>query len=165
MEQHIKILGVLNIVWGAMGALGGLIVLLVFGSVFGIVGTAIHHDADAAIALPIIGLVGGAIALFLLLLSVPYRGHWVAQLQVLVAYPGHCSLGFSPAEPPVWHSTGNLRPLGAILAGKPEVLRTPPESRSKDSNCRVPMTTTKEIQPPPDALRKREKVVAPEISS
>src|SRR6476620_4786778 len=54
MEQHIKILGVLNIVWGAMGALGGLIVLLVFGSAFGIVGTAIHHDADAAIALPII---------------------------------------------------------------------------------------------------------------
>jgi len=71
MEQHIKILGVLNIVWGAMGAIGGLIVLLVFGSVFGIVGTAIHHDADAAIALPIIGLVGGAIAFFLLLLSVP----------------------------------------------------------------------------------------------
>ena len=71
MEQHIKILGVLNIVWGAMGALGGLIVLLVFGSAFGIVGTAIHHDADAAIALPIIGLVGGAIAFFLLLLSVP----------------------------------------------------------------------------------------------
>ena len=71
MEQHIKILGVLNIVWGAMGALGGLIVLLIFGSVFGILGTAVHHDADAAIALPIIGLVGGAIAFFLLLLSVP----------------------------------------------------------------------------------------------
>ena len=71
MQQHIKILGVLNIVWGAMGALGGLIVLLVFGSAFGIVGTAIHHDTDAAIALPIIGLVGGAIAFFLLLLSVP----------------------------------------------------------------------------------------------
>jgi hypothetical protein len=71
MEQHIKILGVLNIVWGAMGAIGGLVVLLVFGSAFGIAGTAIHHDADAAIALPIIGLVGGAIAFFLLLLSVP----------------------------------------------------------------------------------------------
>jgi len=71
MEQHIKILGVLNIVWGAMGAIGGLIVLLVFGSAFGIVGTAIHHDAEAAIALPVIGLVGGAIAFFLLLLSVP----------------------------------------------------------------------------------------------
>ena len=71
MEQHIKILGVLNIVWGAMGALGGLIVLLIFGGAFGIIGTALHHDADAAIALPIIALVGGAIALFLLLLSVP----------------------------------------------------------------------------------------------
>src|SRR4026209_680966 len=71
MEQHIKILGVLNTVWGAMGALGGLIVLLIFGGAFGIIGTALHHDADAAIALPIIALVGGAIALFLLLLSVP----------------------------------------------------------------------------------------------
>ena len=71
MEQHIKTLGVLNIVWGAMGALGGLVVLLVFGSAFGIVGTALPHDADAAIALPIIGLVGGTIAFFLLTLSVP----------------------------------------------------------------------------------------------
>jgi hypothetical protein len=71
MEQHIKILGVLNIVWGAMGALGGLVILLVFGSAFGIVGTALHHNADAAVALPIIALVGGAVAFFLLLLSVP----------------------------------------------------------------------------------------------
>lgn len=71
MERHIKIVGVLNIVWGAMGALGGLIVLLVFGGALGIVGTATRHEPDAAIALPIIGLVGGAIALFLLLLSVP----------------------------------------------------------------------------------------------
>ena len=71
MEQHIKMLGVLNIVWGAMGALGGLVVLLVFGSAFGIVGTAISHGPEAAIALPLIGLVGGAIAFFLLLLSVP----------------------------------------------------------------------------------------------
>jgi hypothetical protein len=71
MEQHIKIVGVLNIVWGAMLALGGLVVLLVFGSAFGIVGTATRHEPDAAIALPIIGLVGGAISLFLLLLSVP----------------------------------------------------------------------------------------------
>src|SRR5262245_16434574 len=71
MEQHIKILGVLNIVWGAMGALGGVVILLVFGSAFGIVGAALHHNGDAAVVLPIIGLVGGAIALFLLLLSVP----------------------------------------------------------------------------------------------
>jgi len=71
MEQHIKIVGVLNIVWGAMGALGGLVVLLVFGGAFGIIGMATRHEPHAAIALPIIGLVGGAISLFLLLLSVP----------------------------------------------------------------------------------------------
>lgn len=71
MEQHIKIVGVLNIVWGAMGALAGLIVLLVFGSAFGIVGTAARHEPDAAIALSLIGVVGGAISLFLLLLAVP----------------------------------------------------------------------------------------------
>ena len=65
MKQHIKILGV--IVWGAIGALVGLVVLVVFG----IVGTTIHREPDAAIALPIIGVVGGAISLFLLLLSVP----------------------------------------------------------------------------------------------
>ena len=38
MEQHVKILGVLNIVWGAMGALGGLVLLVIFGGVYGIVG-------------------------------------------------------------------------------------------------------------------------------
>jgi hypothetical protein len=67
MKQHIKILGVLNIVWGSIGALAGLVVLVVFG----IVGTTIRREPDAAIALPIIGVVGGAISLFLLLLSVP----------------------------------------------------------------------------------------------
>jgi hypothetical protein len=71
MEKHIKIVGVLNIVWGAMGAIAGLVVLLVFGGALGIVGSVTRHEPNAAIALPIIGLVGGAISLFLLLLSVP----------------------------------------------------------------------------------------------
>ena len=70
MKQHIKILGVLNIVWGAMEALAGLVVLLVFAGTFGIVRATIHHEPDAAIALPIIGVIGGAISFFLLLLSV-----------------------------------------------------------------------------------------------
>lgn len=71
MKQHIKILGVLNIVWGGIGALAGLVVLLVFAGAFGIIGTTVRHEPDAAIALPIIGVVGGAISLFLLVLSVP----------------------------------------------------------------------------------------------
>lgn len=71
MEQHVKILGVLNIVWGAMGALGGLVLLAIFGGVYGIAGVAIGHNPGAQIALPIIAIIGSVIALFLLILSVP----------------------------------------------------------------------------------------------
>ena len=71
MEQHVKILGVLNIVWGAMGALGGLVLLAIFGGVYGIAGVAIGHNPGAQIALPIIVIIGSVIALFLLILSVP----------------------------------------------------------------------------------------------
>jgi len=44
MEKHIKILGVLNIVWGSLGAIAGLIVLLIFGTAYGIVGVVIHRE-------------------------------------------------------------------------------------------------------------------------
>ncbi len=71
MEQHVKVLGVLNIVWGAMGALAGLVILIIFGGAYGIVGAVSFHAPEAAIAQPIIAMVGGIIALFLLILSVP----------------------------------------------------------------------------------------------
>ncbi len=71
MEQHVKILGVLNIVWGALGALGGLVLLAIFGGVYGIAGVAIGHNPGAQIALPIIAIIGSVIAFFLLILSVP----------------------------------------------------------------------------------------------
>jgi hypothetical protein len=71
VEQHVKILGVLNIVWGALGALGGLVLLAIFGGVYGIAGIAIGHTPGAQIALPIMAIIGSVIALFLLILSVP----------------------------------------------------------------------------------------------
>jgi hypothetical protein len=71
VEQHVKILGVLNIVWGALGALGGLVLLAIFGGVYGIAGIAIGHNPGAQIALPIMAIIGSVIALFLLILSVP----------------------------------------------------------------------------------------------
>ena len=71
MEQHVKILGVLNIVWGAMGALGGLVLLGIIGGAYGIAGTAIGYNPGAHIALPIIAIIGSIIALLLLILSVP----------------------------------------------------------------------------------------------
>jgi hypothetical protein len=71
VEQHVKILGVLNIVWGAMGALGGLVLLAIFGGAYGLAGAAIGHNLGAHISLPIIAIIGSVLALLLLILSVP----------------------------------------------------------------------------------------------
>jgi hypothetical protein len=74
MERHIKILGVLNIVWGAMGALTGLFLLIIFGGAFGIVGTALR-ETEATIAWPLVagigGVIAGAITIYLLIISIP----------------------------------------------------------------------------------------------
>jgi hypothetical protein len=74
MERHIKLLGVLNIVWGAIGALTGLFLLILLGGAFGFVGTVLH-ETETTIAWPLIagigGVVAGAITIFLLIISVP----------------------------------------------------------------------------------------------
>lgn len=71
MEQHIKILGILNIVLGGVGALGGIVILIVFAGAYGIVGAVSNYQPETALALPIIAIVGGALAVLLLLLSAP----------------------------------------------------------------------------------------------
>jgi hypothetical protein len=71
MRQHVQILAILNIVWGSIGFLAALIILLVFGGAVGIIGMASQHDPDARIAIPIIGLVGSIIILGLVLTSLP----------------------------------------------------------------------------------------------
>jgi hypothetical protein len=71
MDQHIKIVGILNIVWGALGALAGIVLLMVFAGVFGIVGAALHNEPGQAVALPIIAIIGGSLSIFLLIISAP----------------------------------------------------------------------------------------------
>jgi len=94
MQRHVKTLGILNIVWGALGAFSGVAVMLIFGGTFGIVGAALRDRPDAAVVLPIIATVGGAIALFLLILSVPsivagiallHRRPWAPTLAIIVS--------------------------------------------------------------------------------
>jgi len=67
METHVKVLGVLSIVGGVLGLLGALVVLLVFGGVV----AAVSGDADAATAIPVIGLTGTAVVTFLACWSLP----------------------------------------------------------------------------------------------
>jgi len=69
MDTHVKVLAVLHLVAGACGVLGAFALMLIFGGVAGIVGAS--GDADAAIALPIIGITGIALVVFTLVLAVP----------------------------------------------------------------------------------------------
>lgn len=71
MQQHVTILGVLFIALGILGLIGVLVIVLVFGGAVGIVTTAAADDPEAQIAVPIVGGVGAAIALFILVLSIP----------------------------------------------------------------------------------------------
>src|SRR5687768_18218449 len=69
METHVKVLGILNILSGVMGLCVALLLIVVFGGAAGAVGAS--GDPDAAMALPIIGLTGAALVLFLVVMSLP----------------------------------------------------------------------------------------------
>lgn len=69
MTTHVKVLGVLFIALSALGICAALFVGLAFGTASGVV--AANAEADAAVALPIIGLVGTGLTVFLLAISLP----------------------------------------------------------------------------------------------
>ena len=69
MAQHVKILGVLHIVLGALGVLGAVIVLLVFGGISALV--AADQSSDSLAAIPILGAVGGFVFILIMAISVP----------------------------------------------------------------------------------------------
>jgi len=81
MISHIKLLAWLNIIWGGMIALCGLIVLLIFGGIAGIVGAA-GRDADSVVAIPILGTIALAIFVFLMILALPSLAGGVGLLQL-----------------------------------------------------------------------------------
>lgn len=70
MQTHVKVLGVLYLAVGACMLLLALFLFLTMGSVAGIVG-ATAEPQDAAIAIPVIGLAGTALAAMLGIFSLP----------------------------------------------------------------------------------------------
>ncbi len=70
MDTHVKVLGVLYLVLSALGVCAALFLMLALGAATGIVATAAEPQ-DAAIALPIIGISGTALVIFLLAVSTP----------------------------------------------------------------------------------------------
>jgi hypothetical protein len=71
MKQHVSILGVLYIVFGVLGILLALTLLALFGGAAGIVRMVASNDPDAAVAVPILGVMGIVLFLLVALLSVP----------------------------------------------------------------------------------------------
>jgi len=67
MENHIKLLAILMIVYGAIGVLAVLVVMLVFGGA-GLISTGASGDAAPAL---IAGMVGVVISAFVLLTHLP----------------------------------------------------------------------------------------------
>ncbi len=70
MATHVRILGALHLVFGGLGVILGLVALLFFGGLAGFVGAA-HRSPDAAIAVPILGAIGGVIFIVAALISLP----------------------------------------------------------------------------------------------
>ena len=70
MQSHVKLLAILNIVFGSLLVLGGVIVMVVLGGI-GLAGAASTNSEDAAVALPILGGIGGIIFFVLLILGLP----------------------------------------------------------------------------------------------
>lgn len=72
MQDHVKILGILRIVWGALGLLGALIVLVIFGGLAGFLGlVAASEERDAAFVIPLFALLGSFLFLLITVLSLP----------------------------------------------------------------------------------------------
>jgi hypothetical protein len=70
MLTHVKVLAVLYIVLSGIGLLFGILMLFAAGTIAGLVGVSASPE-DAAIAIPIVGIAGTALAVVLLLFSAP----------------------------------------------------------------------------------------------
>jgi len=80
MAQHVKVLGILNILYGSLGVLGGLVAFLVLGGI-GILGASAGRDDGAIMALPVLGGIGVFVFVVLLVVSLPSLIGGVALLQ------------------------------------------------------------------------------------
>ena len=70
METHVKVLGILHIVFGALGILAGLGLLVLFGGIAGLV-EATTSSQDARVTIPILNIVAWALFGFLFVISIP----------------------------------------------------------------------------------------------
>ena len=71
MRDHVKILAVVNLVFGCLGVLAALAIAGIFAFSGTMVGVAAQQDPDAVMAVGILGAVGTGLFILILVLSVP----------------------------------------------------------------------------------------------
>jgi hypothetical protein len=69
MIGHIKILGWIHVVFGALGLMAAFVIFTVFGGIAGMIGIA--GDSDSRVAAPILVLIGGIVLMIIAVLSIP----------------------------------------------------------------------------------------------
>jgi hypothetical protein len=70
MDTHVRVLGVIYIALGVLGLMGAALMLIGFGGVAGIISASADPD-EAAVAIPILSIVGTALVIFLFAFSLP----------------------------------------------------------------------------------------------
>jgi hypothetical protein len=70
MVTHVKVLGILHIVFGALGILVALGLLLLFGGLAGVIGSTAQTE-DRAAAVGVLGIIGAIVFFVVLILSLP----------------------------------------------------------------------------------------------
>lgn len=69
MRQHVSILGTLYMVFSGLGILAAFAALMLFGGIAGLV--RMSDDPDAAVAVPILGIIGIFVFFLTLVISIP----------------------------------------------------------------------------------------------
>ena len=156
MREHVRILGILNIIMGSLTALGGVVVLIFMGGIASIVALSDMSPAElehARVSASVVGIIGLVLGLFLLLLSLPaILGGWglltykswsrVLMIVVSVLHLLHV--------PPGDGALRRLRSLGFVeRTNAPAIgerrssasLANIAQCRSRDSDLKVPEPT------------------------
>lgn len=104
VDQHVKIVAILNIVFGVIGILIALGFLIFFGGLAGIVN--LDHDSDGPAGAAVLGLLGGLAFLLIAVLSIPcvIAGYgllhfrpWALTLTIVMSILNLMSLPFGTA--------------------------------------------------------------------
>jgi hypothetical protein len=69
MATHIKVLGIIHIVFGVFGLALAFLVLVLFGGIAGLVG--VSGEEGALVAAPVVGIIGTLLFLVMAVLSLP----------------------------------------------------------------------------------------------